>query len=183
MKKAIITIITLILFSNRSFSQEVGYNTKDFGAEYNYYTGGNIFNFHVAFNSKLHHSIIIRAGYNSVNEQHSSSFTIEKGGGLSAGLGYRYFFAYRPHLFFIGAKLDYWNLDISWNETYSGGRYKASSIFTGAETGYKILINDRFFITPSVGLGVVNAIGSNTNKNSTRTGFTVLPGISTGVQF
>jgi len=183
MKKAIITIITLTLFSNHSFSQEVGYNTKEFGAEYNYYTGGNILNFHIAFNSKLHHSIIVRVGYNAVNEQHTSSFTNEEGGGLSAGLGYRYFFAYRSHLFFIGAKFDYWNLDISWNDTYSGGRYKVSSVFTGAETGYKFLINDRFFITPSVGLGVVNAIGSNTNKNSTRTGFTVLPGISTGVQF
>jgi hypothetical protein len=183
MKKAIITIITLILYSNHSFSQEVGYNTKDFGAEYNYYTGGNIFNFHIAFNSKLHHSIIVRVGYNAVNEQHTSIFTNEKGGGLSAGLGYRYFFAYRPHLFFIGAKLDYWNLNISWYDTYSGGRYKASTVFTGAETGYKFLINDRFFITPSVGLGAQIAIGGKTAPNSTPTGFTVLPGISTGVQF
>ena len=183
MKKAIIAIITLMLFSNHSFSQEVGYNTKDFGAEYNYYKGGNIFNFHVAFNSKLHHSIIIRAGYNAVNEQHTSSLTNEKGGGLSAGLGYRYFFGYRPHRFFIGAKFDYWNLDISWSDTYAGGRYEASSIFSGTEIGYKLLINDRFFITPSVGIGVVSAIGSNTNPNTTRTGFTALPGISIGVQF
>ena len=183
MKKAIIAILTLTLLSNHSFSQEVGYNTKDFGAEYNYYKGGNIFNFHVAFNSKLHHSIIVRVGYNAVNEEHTSIYTNEKGGGLSAGLGYRYFFAYRPHLFFIGAKFDYFNLDISWSGTNSGGRYKASSIFSGTEIGYKFLINDRFFITPSVGIGVLSAIGSNTLSSSTRTGFTALPGISTGIQF
>jgi hypothetical protein len=181
MKKAAISITLFVSAIFFSQAQEVGYTTTDFGAEFSNYPGGNMFNFHLAFNAKLHHSIVLRAGYNAVNEKHSVALTNEKGGGFAGGLGYRYYFAYKPHQFFIGARADYWNFNISWSGTNSGGRYKASSIFAGAETGYMLLLNDRFFITPAVSLGMVSV--SNSSAGPTRSGFTVLPGFSAGVKF
>jgi Protein of unknown function (DUF3575) len=179
MKKAIFFLSVLFCLQFSSYSQEVGYNTTDIGAEFGHSTGDNVFNLHVAFNSKLHHSFIVRIGYNSVTEEQSAVLKNEKGGGVIAGLGYRYFFAYRPHFFFLGARVDYRNLNVEWSDTNSGGKYKLSNYFIGAETGFKFLINDQVFITPTVGLGII----SGKEEGLVQTGFTVLPGISAGVQF
>jgi hypothetical protein len=179
MKKAIILSGLFLSICTVSFSQEVGYNTTDIGAEFAHYTGGNVFNLHVAFNAKLHHSIILRAGYNAVNEQQSTALKNEEGGGITAGLGYRYFFSYRPHRFFLGVRADYRNFDVKWSDVNMGGKYKINNYFFGAETGYKILINDQIFITPTVSAGFITG----KEGGPVRTGFSVLPGISIGAQF
>jgi hypothetical protein len=179
MKKVLTLSLLFLSVSAFSFSQEVGYKTTDIGAEYGHYTGGNVFNLHVAFNSKLHHSFIIRAGYNAVSEQQSTFLKNESGGGITAGLGYRYFFSYRPHRFFLGVRADYRKFDVDWYDVNSSGNYKLNNYFIGGEAGYKLLINDQIFITPTIGLGVITGI----DGGPVRTGFSALPGISAGVQF
>jgi hypothetical protein len=186
MKKAIIVLSVLLFHSFYLFSQQevaVGYSTTDLGGEYNYYSGGNIFSFHLAFNAKLHHSFILRAGYNAVNEKHTDQLSNEEGGGFTGGIGYRYYILPRPHRFFLGIRADYSKLNINWsNPPFSFGKYKTSNILVAAEAGYMLLINDLIFITPSVSAGSFFASKS-LSSGHTKDGFAFLAGISAGVKF
>ena len=181
MKKTIIAFISIFLFSFQSNSQEVGYNTADIGAEYNYYKGGSMYNLHVAFNSKLHHSFIIRAGYNSVNNKYADNYNNEKGGGFTAGLGYRYYVLYRPHGFFIGAKADYWKMDLDWTNSLFIGKSETSFFVPAAETGYMLLANDLLFITPTISLGT--RINLKSDVDPVKAGLIFQAGISAGIKF
>ena len=181
MKKTILSFFTSSFFVFHLSAQEVGYNTTDIGAEFNNYAGGNIFNLHVAFNSKLHHSFIIRAGYQSVNEKYNSTLLNENGGGLMCGLGYRYYFTYKPTRLFMGVKFDYWKLDIDWNNTGTNGNINGSSIVPAIEAGYMFNFNDRFFLTPAITAGT---IANSTNASAQmKNGFLFTAGLSAGVKF
>jgi hypothetical protein len=181
MRKLIVSIVCLFILSFHSYSQEVGYSTTDIGAEFNHYSGGNIYNFQLAFNSKLHHSFLIRAGYNSVNGNYSDKYENEKGGGFVAGMGYRYYVLYRPRGFFIGAKADYWKMSIDWTNALLIGNTETSFFVPAIETGYMLLVNDILFITPTVSVGT--RVNLKSAINPLKDGLVVQVGISAGVKF
>lgn len=181
MRKLIVSIICFFILSFQSYSQEVGYNTTDIGAEFNHYSGGNIYNLQLAFNSKLHHSFLIRVGYNSVNGSYSDKYENEKGGGFVAGIGYRYYVLYRPRGFYIGPKVDYWKMNIDWTYNFSIGNSKTVLLVPAVETGYMLLVNDLFFITPAVSLGT--RVNLKSAVNPLKDGLVIQFGISAGVKF
>ena len=86
---------------------EVGYNTTDIGAEFQWYKDGKFIGLHLATNAKLHHSfhasdrlLYGRRSYGQI------SIIIKIMAGWELDLGYRYYTRLRPHGFFIGAKAD-----------------------------------------------------------------------------
>ena len=179
MKKTIIVLFVLFVCSFHSFSQEeVGYNTTDVGAEFNHYSGGNIYNLHLAFNAKLHSSILIRIGYNSVNENYSDDYQNEKGGGVTGGIGYRYYFRLKPYGFFVGARAEVWNLDIDWSKSLVTGNTKSTFFTPAFETGYMLVARDWFFFTPSVSAGT--RINIKSDAGSLKDGLVVFYGFSAG---
>ncbi len=181
MKKSIVTLIAFFIISFQSYSQEVGYKTTDIGVEYQYYTGGGIYKLHLAFNSKLHHSFLLSAGYNSINSTYSDKHENEKGGGFVAGIGYRYYVLYRPHGFFIGAKADYWKMSMDWTNALFIGNTETSFFVPALETGYMLLVNDILFITPTVSVGT--RINLKSEVNPVKDGGIVQIGISAGIKF
>jgi hypothetical protein len=88
MKK--LTAILLISFVTlASFSQmEVGYNTTDIGAEFQWYKDGKFIGLHAAVNAKLHHSIHGEIGYYVAGNPTATLYVNEKKGGLGLELGY-----------------------------------------------------------------------------------------------
>jgi len=185
MKKAITILSVLLFHSFNLFSQpdvEVGYNTTDVGAEYKYYQEGNIYNLHIALNSKLHHSFHFSVGYNSMSNDELPAGVKKYYGGIAAGLGYRYYFAYRPHHAFIGVRADFLSRKTEFDFTIPE-KINASRIIPAAEIGYMFLINDMFFITPSVSFGASLKTDSNIDNDFLDEGFVFLPGISLGFKF
>jgi hypothetical protein len=153
MKK--LTAILLISFVTlASFSQmEVGYNTTDIGAEFQWYKDGKFIGLHAAVNAKLHHSIHGEIGYYVAGNPTATLYVNEKKGGLGLGLGYRYYTMLRPHAFFIGVKANLFTNKVKLLGTQDP-EWRTSKIFIPAfETGYMILVNDLFFITPSLAIG------------------------------
>lgn len=185
MKKAIIVLSVLLFNSSYLFSQpdvEVGYNTTDIGAEYQNYSDGNIIRLHLAFNSKLHHSFHFSVGYNSMSNDDLPASVKKYYGGIAAGLGYRYYFAYRPHHAFIGIRADFISRKTEIT-TVTPEKINASRIIPAAEIGYMFLINDMFFITPSVSFGASVKTDNKYDNDFLDEGFVFLPGISMGFKF
>jgi hypothetical protein len=84
-----------------SYAQmEVGYNTADLGAEFQWYKNGNLSGFTWLPMQKLHHSFHATIGYYMAGEPTASFYYNQNNGGLGAGLGYRYYILLRPHGFF-----------------------------------------------------------------------------------
>jgi hypothetical protein len=182
MRKAIASFFTVFILFISVQAQEVGYNTTDIGAEYQNYSEGNIIKLHVAFNSKLHHSFYFSVGYNSLSNDNLPLGVKKYYGGIAAGLGYRYYFAYRPHQFFVGARVDF--LSRKWElYTVEPEKFPASRIIPAAEIGYMFLINDMFFITPSVSFGASIKTNTKYDNDFLDEGFVFLPGISLGFKF
>ena len=181
MKKTIIVLASFFVCSFYSFcQQEVGYNTVDIGAEYHHYSGGNIYNLHLAFNAKLHNSFVIRLGYNIVNENYSADYQNEEGGGITGGVGYRYYFRYKPYGFFIGARTEIWSMNIDWTKSLATGTTKSTFFIPAFETGYMLVANDWLFLTPSVSVG--SRINLKSDVASLKDGLVVLYGVSAGVK-
>jgi len=179
MKKTIIVILALFACTFHSFSQEeVGYNTTDVGAEFNHYSGGNIYSLHLAFNAKIHSSFIIRVGYNAVNENYSDNYQNEKGGGIAGGIGYRYYLSYKPHRFFIGARAEIWNMNVDWTKSLIAGNTKSTFLTPAVETGYMFVVRDWFYFTPSVSVG--SRINLKSDVGSLKDGLVVFYGLSAG---
>ena len=152
MKKATILFFFVFLFTSSRAQMEVGYNTTDIGAEFQWYEDGKFIGLHAALNSKLHHSFHCEVGYYFAGDPTASFYDNQNKGGLGLGLGYRYYTMLRPQGFFIGAKEILFNYDITL--TTQTPETRISKIFIPSlETGYMILVNDLFFITPSVALG------------------------------
>ena len=106
MKKATTTFFLVFLFIISRAQMEVGYNTTDVGAEFQWYEDGTFMGLHLATNAKLHHSFHTMIGYYIAGDPTASFYYNLNNGGLGVGLGYRYYTGLRPHRFFIGAKAD-----------------------------------------------------------------------------
>ena len=158
---------------------EVGYNTTDTGAEFQWYKTGKFIGLHAAVNAKLHHSIHGEIGYYIAGDPTAAFYNNQNKGGMGLGLGYRFYTRYRPHAFFIGAKANFFTHKVTLTTQIPETR--TSKIFIPAlETGYMILINDLFFITPAISVGYKTDLEL---KAADEQKAVVLFGISLGAKF
>ncbi len=164
-------------------SQDFGYKTFDVGAEYKYYPDGSILNVQLSLNSKIHHSILLRAGYNNVRLERTPLHDGEQGTGWGGSLGYRYYFNVLPKRFFIGLETSLWKMTIHWSIPATESDSKLTIFQPSLEAGYTILINDQFYITPYFAAGEQVILNTKGNKVSYGDGFIPLPGISAGWRF
>ena len=179
MKKATI-LFALVLFCHLSRSQdvEVGYRTTDIGAQFQWYPSGTITSLHAAFNSKMHHSVLVQFGYNKSNRKDKGEKEIETGSGWGGALGYRYYFKPFPHKLFIGAKADIYKMEINWADGILTGQSRTWTVQPVLEIGYTLVINDQGFITPFIANGA--QINVKTEGDKVGQGFVTLVGISAG---
>lgn len=176
MKKLAI-ILVISLFSTVIYGQmaEIGYNTNDIGAEFQYYKDGKFIGLHLAHNAKLHHSFHFEIGYYIAGDPTSSFYSNINNGGLGLGLGYRYYFLLRPHGFFAGLKANLFTYKVG---TQTLMLYTSKIFIPSVEAGYMILVNDMFFITPSVSFGYKTNLESGLKQDEEKT--VPLFGISAG---
>jgi len=179
MKKAT-TILAFVLFFYVSRSQdvEVGYTTTDIGAQFQWYPTGTITGLHLAFNSRIHHSVLLQLSYNKANREDDGEKDNEKGSGWGGAIGYRYYFKPFPHKFFIGAKADIYRMKIDWVQGILSGESRTWTLHPIFEIGYTFIINDQAFITPSISSGA--QINLKTEGEKVGQGFITLIGISAG---
>lgn len=181
MKKCTSFTIIFICFIATARSQDFGYKTIDVGGEFQWYSDGYITGLHLAYNFPIHHAIQLRIGYNKANHEDRGKHDNEEGGGPGFSLGYRYYFLVRPHGFFLGARSDLWHMNIDWKQGTAAGTSKIWVVQPTLEIGYMFLINDEFFISPSVSNGA--EINVKTEGQPVGQGFITLVGISTGWKF
>ncbi|MCW3116949.1 MAG: hypothetical protein JWM28_1031 [Chitinophagaceae bacterium] len=182
MLKKIHFLLPFIIISAIAHAQEIGYTTTDIGGEVQWYSaGGYTAGLHLAFNGAVHSGFQLRAGYNKVDRKDWGIHADETGGGAGGGIGYRYYFPFRPHQFFLGVRSDIWRLKIDWKDPLSSGTTKTWTLHPAAEAGYMFLINDMAFITPAISAGYISNLA--TDGADVGEGFTFSAGISVGVKF
>ena len=179
MKKATI-LFALVLFFHVSRSQdvEVGYRTTDIGAQFQYHLYGTVTSLHAAFNSKIHHSILVQFSYNKANRKDNGEKDIETGSGWGGALGYRYYFRPHPHKLFLGVKADIFKMKIDWVDGIFTGQTRTWTLQPSLELGYTFVVNDQGFITPFIANGV--QINVQTEGDKVGQGFVPIIGISAG---
>lgn len=183
MKKRTYLLLFTFIFSMVSRSQDMGYNTIDAGAEYQWYPDGMILNLQLAINAKIHHSVQLRAGYNKAGLKKTSIHDSEEGHGWGGSIGYRYYFNALPRRFYIGARADLWKMNIHWSIPVTESTSKLTVLQPGVEAGYTFLINDLFFITPYFTAGTQLTLNTKGDKVSYGDGFCPMAGISAGWRF
>jgi len=178
MKKTTTIFFIVFLFNTSHAQMEVGYNTTDIGAEFQWYKDGKFIGLHLATNAKLHHSFHATIGYYMAGDPTASFYSNVNNGGPGVGLGYRYYILLKPHGFFIGAKADLFTHKVGL-ETLM---ITTSMIFIPSlQTGYMILINDMFFITPTASVGYKTNLQSDMSLDEKKA--VGLFGISLGAKF
>ena len=183
MKKYTSLALLSFLFFTSAGSQDFGYKTFDVGAEYRYYPQGSLLNLQLAFNSKIHHSFLVRVGYNKASSKRTSTHDGEEGTGWGGSAGYRYYFSVVPRRFFIGLEVGYWNMTIHWSIPVTESDTKLNILQPALETGYTLLINEQFFITAYMAAATQVTINTKGEKVDYGQGFIPLPGISAGWRF
>jgi hypothetical protein len=180
--KKIITILIISTGSLVSFGQmaEIGYNTVDVGAEFQYYKDGKFIGLHFATNAKLHHSFHGEIGYYIAGDPTAAFYYNQNKGGIGLGFGYRYYTMLRPHAFFIGVKANLFSNKVTLT-TQTPENYNSTIFIPALETGYMILINDMFFITPTVAIGYKTNLRSELKGDEKKA--VGLFGISMGFKF
>ena len=174
MKKATVLFLLILFFHCAKSQEELWYNTNDIGGEFQWYPSGKIASLHVAFNAIMHHSVIVRLGYNQINRDNN----IEKGSAWGGGIGYRYHFRLLPHKFFVGARAGLWRTKIDWAQSLETGETTTWTIQPTFEIGYTFIFKDWAFITPSISSGV--DINLKTEGENVGQGFITLIGVSAG---
>ena len=178
MKKFLAAALMIFIFKFSNSQVEVGFNTTDIGAEFQWYPSGTITGLHLAFNSKLHNSFVIRGGYNKIDRKDNGEKQNEKGSAWGGSLGYRYYFKPYPYKLFLGVRTDLWRMNIDWTEGPNYGLTKTWTIQPTFEIGYTFIINDQAFITPVISNGA--EINIKTEGDKVGQGFITMIGISAG---
>ena len=182
MKKATTIFFIVFLFNASHAQMEVGYNTTDIGAEFQWYKDGKFIGLHLATNAKLHHSFHATIGYYMAGDPTAAFYYNLNNGGLGVGLGYRYYILLKPHGFFIGAKADLFTYKAGLKTQTLSIEPCTSMIFIPSlQTGYMILINDMFFITPTASIGYKMNLQSEMSLDEKKS--VALFGISLGAKF
>ncbi len=181
MKKIAALVALTFIFITSNAQMEVGYNTTDIGAEFQYYKDGKFIGLHLAHNAKLHHSFHGMIGYYLAGDPTASFYYNKSNGGLGAGLGYRYYFNLRPHGLFIGANANAFTYKVMLDAQASEEPINSTIFIPSLQTGYMLLINDMFFITPTVAAGY--KMNLQTEMKVEEKKLTALLGISCGFKF
>jgi hypothetical protein len=181
MKKATTFCLLVFLFHAANAQMEVGYNTTDIGAEFQWYKDGKFIGLHLAANAKLHNSFHVMLGYYIAGTPTASFYDNQSKGGLGAGLGYRYYTNLRPHGFFIGAKASLFTNKVMLDTPTPEDPCTSMIFIPSLQTGYMLLINDMFFITPSVEAGMKTNLQSKLSAEENKV--VALLGISIGAKF
>jgi hypothetical protein len=182
MLRKVYFLFSFFLVASATQAQEIGYTTTDIGGEAQWYSaGGYISGLHIAFKGAVHSGFQIRAGYNIVDRKDWGVHEVENGSGAGGGVGYRYYFPFRPHQFFLGVRSDIWRLNIDWKDAINSGTTKTWTLHPAAEMGYMFLINDMAFITPAVTAGYLSNL--TTDGSPVGEGFVYSAGISLGIKF
>ena len=181
MKKATTFFLLLFLFKASHAQMEVGYNTVDAGGEFQWYKDGKFIGLHLAANAKLHHSFHGSIGYFIAGDPTATSYYNSNNGGLGFGLGYRYYTMLRPHRFFIGVNANLFTHKVMLDTPTPEGPYNSTIFIPSLQTGYMILINDQFFITPTVAAGYKTNLQSKLSADESKA--VALLGISLGAKF
>src|SRR5258705_9280242 len=180
MKKVTILFFFVFLFNASHAQMEVGYNTTDIGGEFQWYEDGKFVGLHVAVNAKLHHSFHGEIGYYMAGDPTAAFYYNQNNGGMGLGLGYRYYTVLRPHAFFIGLKANIFSNKVTLT-TQTTKTYNSAILIPSFETGYMILINDLFFITPTAAIGYKTNLRSELKADEKKA--VGLLGISCGFKF
>jgi hypothetical protein len=179
MKKLNIVLAFLFFYISASAQEvDIGYRTTDVGAEFLNYTDGNFFGLHLGFNAKLHHSFHTSLGYYVAGDKTPPNYYNKSKGGLGVNLGYRYYVKPRPDGFFVGAKVNLFTNKVILTTQTPLGPYTSSILIPALQTGYMFLINDMFFITPSIEAGIKTNLQQKINAAKNKSVF--LAGISCG---
>lgn len=181
MKKPILLALSLLFIAVIARSQDPGYSTFDVGVEYQWQPKTSVYDLHVAYNFPIHHSLQFRLGYTKSSWGTKGFNTFEDGGGPGGSVGYRYYLLYEPHGLFFGIRADVWRLTINYLHGTEPGVTKTWSLQTALESGYMIVINDQFFITPAVTIGQLSNVS--TSGRPVGQGLMLFAGISTGWKF
>ena len=181
MKKYIFLIIFFLCSTLYATTQDFGYKTIDVGAEFLTSSKGNTTSLLLAYNLPVHHAFLLRAGYTSSKWKEKGNHDYEEGSGPGVSLGYRYYFLVRPHGFFLGVNAQAWKLSIDWREGTTTGKTKTWGLQPTVEMGYMFLINDMFFISPTISSGIQSNF--KTEGQEVGEGFITRFGISAGWKF
>jgi len=183
LKKIYLLSSFLIAILIAKAQDNIGYTTTDVGAETQWNSSGGYTGvMHIAFNGVVHSGFQVRAGYNFVDRKNwGDKHAVENGGGPGGGIGYRYYFPFRPHQFFLGIRSDIWRLKIDWSDALLAGTTKTWTLHPAAEAGYMFLINDMVFITPAVSAGYISNLS--TDGADIGEGFIFSAGLSAGIKF
>jgi hypothetical protein len=178
----LLVILLMLFVSSQSSGQmeEIGYNTTDVGAEFQWYKGGKFIGLHVAVNAKLHHSIHGEIGYYFAGDPTAAFYYNQNKGGAGFGIGYRYYTMLRPHAFFIGVKANIFSNKVTLT-TQTPETVNSAIVVPSFEAGYMILINDLFFITPSAAIGYKTNLRSELKADEKKA--VGMLGISMGFKF
>lgn len=183
MKKIFCLLVFITTTALAALSQDdMGYRTTDVGGAAQYQPDGLLLHLHLAFNAKIHNSIVFQAGYNKTKSG-SPLHDEEDGTGWGGSIGYRYYFDFLPRKFFLGFNVGAWKMDVKWSKTSGTGNSSFVFIQPAAELGYTFLFNDQFFITPYItGSYQVKANSENDNI-AYGSGFVPMAGLSMGWRF
>ena len=181
MKKATAFCLLVFLFNVSRAQMEVGYNTTDVGAEFQWYKDGKFVGLHLAANAKLHHSFHGSIGYYIAGDPTANFYYNNTNGGMGVGLGYRYYTNLRPHGFFMGVNVNLFTYKVMLDTPAPEGPYNSTIFIPALQTGYMILINDQFFITPTVAAGYKMNLQDKMSADESKT--VALLGISLGAKF
>ncbi len=161
---------------------DIGYRTMDVGAEFLKYKDGSFIGLHLGFNAKMHHSVHTSLGYYAASDETPAYYYNKSKGGLGINLGYRYYVKPRPDGFFVGAKANLFTnkiiLDPQLNTQTPEGPYTSMNFIPAVQAGYMFLINDMFFITPSIEAGIKTNLQKKITTDKSKSAF--LAGISCG---
>ena len=132
------------------------------GIEIQRYPAGYQFMLTGEYGINTSHAIQVRFGYNMAKRKDFSPYNdFEDGGGLGATLGYRYYFGAENNGLYLGARTDFWNLTIDWedeSETPNAGTTKTIVFQPTGEVGYM-----HAFKESPLALGVNAAAGYEVN--------------------
>lgn len=160
----LIVRITFLIGLAFSFAfQSFGQNPRlSLGPEYNYYPAGHIVglqaectpkNNHHSFNFRVASNITKRWDFSGLNDD-------EQGIGFGGGLGYRYYFTPDCHGLFLGARTNFWRINVNWqdsSELMSEGMTKIGVIQPEFEIGYLFMLKNGW----NIGTAFVNGVELN----------------------
>ncbi|MGK0390875.1 MAG: hypothetical protein ACI94Y_003635 [Maribacter sp.] len=142
------------------------------------------------------HSMNVRIAYNRAKRHGWGEHGDERGGGLGASIGYRFYIIRPMKGLYAGVRSDFWNMKINYRDigedmsygTADDSDFGSTKIFIlqpTVEIGYKFLIpvgeKTTLFITPQIAAGwEYNAI---TNGEAVGQGAIGLWGIDLGIRF